>query len=182
MSLNITKTGIFNGQIVEPFITLADGSKWQLICYHYIDHGNNLFLKEEAGYCNKPGLYSRCQYADAFKYGDLWEFYAIQDGKEMRWTQTSAPHATSIAGFTKISGAVTRGLARPNANNNTYFGYGSWWSAVGCWTVYGSGATRGIPGMDSTNAINYLAVYARIEKPIAFAEDGIISGQEIYEY
>lgn len=182
MSLNITKTGIFNGQIVEPFITLADGSKWQLICYHYIDHGNNLFLKEEAGYCNKPGLYSRCQYADAFKYGNLWEFYAIQDGKEMRWTQTSAPHATSIAGFTKISGAVTRGLARPNANNNTYFGYGSWWSAVGCWTVYGSGTTRGIPGMDSTNAINYLAVYARIEKPIAFAEDGIISGQEIYEY
>lgn len=182
MSLNITKTGIFNGQIVEPFIILADGSKWQLICYHYIDHGNNLFLKEEAGYCNKPGLYSRCQYADAFKYGNLWEFYAIQDGKEMRWTQTSAPHATSIAGFTKISGAVTRGLARPNANNNTYFGYGSWWSAVGCWTVYGSGATRGIPGMDSTNAINYLAVYARIEKPIAFAEDKIISGQEIYEY
>lgn len=182
MSLNITKTGIFNGQIVEPFITLVDGSNWQLICYHYIDHGNNLFLKEEAGYCNKPGLYSRCQYADAFKYGNLWEFYAIQDGKEMRWTQTSAPHATAISGFTKISGAVTRGLARPNANNNTYFGYGSWWSAVGCWTVYGSGATRGIPGMDSTNAINYLAVYARINKPIAFAEDGIISGQEIYEY
>ena len=182
MGLNITKTGLWNGNIVEPFLTLPDGSYWQLICYHYIDHGNNLFLKAEAGYCNKPGLYSRCQYADAFKYGNLWEFYAIQDGREMRWTQTSAPHATSISGFTKISGSVNRGLARPNADNNTYFGYGSWWSAVGCWTPYGSGANRGIPGMDGTNAINYLAVWARIDKPKAFAEDGIISGQEIYEY
>ena len=36
--------------------------------------------------------------------------------------------------------------------------------------------------MDGTNAINYLAVWARIDKPKAFAEDGIISSQEIYEY
>ena len=180
MSLNITKTGIFNGQIVEPFITLPDGSNWQLICYHYIDHANNLFTSSNAGYCNDWGLYSRCQYADAFKYGNLWEFYAIQDGKEMRWTQTSAPSASSIAGFTVVSGPVTRGLVRHGSN--TYFGYGSWWSAVGCWTAYGSGANRGIPGMDSTNAINYLAVWARIDKPKAFAEDDIISGQNIYEY
>lgn len=180
MSLNITKTGIFNGQIVEPFITLSDGSKWQLICYHYIDHGNNLFTSSNAGYCNDFGLYSRCQYADAFKYGNLWEFYAVQDGKEMRWTQTSAPSATSIAGFTKISGNVNKGLAR--GNNNAYFGYSSWWAAVGSWTPYGSGANKGIPGMDGTNAINYLAVYARIETPHVFAENKIISGKEIYEY
>lgn len=182
MSLNITKTGIFNGQIIEPFLILPDGSQWKLLCYHYIDHGNNLFEKEKAGYCNDWGLYSRCQYADYYKYNNTYEYYAIQDGKEMRWTQTSAPHATAISGFTKISGPVTRGLARPNANNNTYFGYGSWWSAVGCWTVYGSGATRGIPGMDSTNAIYYLAVYARIDNINAFAEDGIILGNQIYEY
>lgn len=182
MSLNITKTGIFNGQIVEPFLILPDGSKWRLLCYHYIDHGNNLFEKAKAGYCNDWGLYSRCQYADNYKYNNSYEYYAIQDGKEMRWTQTSAPHATSISGFTVVSGPVTRGLARPNANNNTYFGYGSWWSAVGCWTVYGSGATRGIPGMDSTNAIYYLAVYARVDDFNAFAEDKIINGNQIYEY
>ena len=181
-NLNITKTGQIKGIAVEPFITLEDGSKWQLICYHYIDHGNNLFPKEEAGYCNRLGLYSRCKWADEFIYDGKYEFYAIQDGKEMRWTQTSAPHATTIAGFTKISGAVTRGLARRNANNGTYFGYDVWWSAVGCWTPYGSGATRGIPGMDSTNAIEYLAVYARIETPHAFFEDGVENGNQIYEY
>lgn len=180
--MSINKNGIMNGYIVEPFITLSDGSNWQLICGHYIDHGNNLFLKEEAGFCNKLGLYSRCQYADAFKYGNLWEFYVIQDGKEMRWTQTSAPHATSISGFTKILGNVNKGLARPNSNNNTYFGYGSWWAATGCWTSYGSGATRGIPGFDGTNAIEYLNVYARIDKPKAFIENGINSGDNFYEY
>lgn len=180
MALNITKTGILNGQIVEPFLTLPDGSHWQLICGHYIDHGNNLFTSSNAGYCNDFGLYSRCKYADAFKYDNLWEFYAIQDGKEMRWTQTSAPSATSISGFTVISGPVTRGLVKNGSN--TYFGYGSWWSAVGCWTPYGSGASRGIPGMDNTNAINYLYVYARIDKPKAFMEDGISSGVELYEY
>ena len=180
MSSNINKQGQLNGYIVEPFITLADGSYWRLICGHYIDHGNNLFTSSNAGYCNEPGLYSRCAMADAFKFGNLWEFYAIQDGKKMRWTQTSAPSASSIAGFTVVSGPVTRGLARNGSN--TYFGYGSWWSAVGCWTPYGSGATRGIPGMDGTNAIEYLYVYARIDKPNAFIENGVNSSVEFYEY
>lgn len=177
----ITKTGQLKDYIIEPFLTLSDGSKWQLICGHYIDHGNNLFTSSNAGYCNEHGLYSRCKYADAFKYGNLWEFYAIQDGKTMRWTQTSAPSASSPSGFTVISGPVTNPLVRHGSN--TYFGYNSWWSAVGCWTPYGSGTNRGIPGMDGTNAINYLFVYARIDTPKAFIENNdIASGGQIYEY
>lgn len=184
MSLNITKTGIFNGQIIEPFITLSDGSKWQLICGHLIDGGNHLFTSTNAGYCNDYGLYSRCQYADAFKYGNLWEFYVIQDGKKMRWTQTNAPSATSPSGFTSILGNPTQGLVRNNSA--TYFGYNSWWSAVGCWTSYTLNGKKGIPGFGPHTvegiATDYLFVYARIEIPHAFAEDGIISGKEIYEY
>lgn len=176
----ITKTGQLKLQIVEPFITLSDGSQWQLLCAHYIDHGNNMFTSSNAGYCNLPGLYSRCKYADQFLLNGKYEFYAIQDGKTMRWTQTNAPSASSIAGFTVISGPVTRGLVRNGGN--TYFGYGSWWSAVGCWTTYGSGATLGIPGMDSTNAVEYLNVYGRINTPIAFTEDSVMSGTNIYEY
>ena len=41
MDVNISKTGILNGLAIEPFITLADGSKWQLLLFHYVDKGNN---------------------------------------------------------------------------------------------------------------------------------------------
>jgi len=41
--MNITRTGIWNGKIVEPFLTLSDGSNWQLLLFHYVDGGNNLF-------------------------------------------------------------------------------------------------------------------------------------------
>ena len=129
---------------------------------------------------DENGVPTRIKIGSSYSNVEDYYKYAIQDGKEMRWTQTSAPSATSITGFTKISGAVNKGLAR--GNNNAYFGYSSWWAAVGSWTPYGSGATRGIPGMDGTNAIYYLAVYARIETPHAFVEDGLISGQQIYEY
>lgn len=176
----IEKTGILRNMIVEPYITLSDGSQWQLLCAHLIDHGNHLFTSTNAGYCNDYGLFSRCRYADKFLFNNKYEFYAIQDGKEMRWTQTNKPSASAIAGFTVISGPVTRGLVRHGSS--TYFGYGSWWGAVGSWTPYGSGATRGIPGMDSTNAIDHLFVYGRIEKPIAFIEDNSISGGQFYEY
>lgn len=184
MSLNITKTGLWNGQIVEPFLTLSDGSKWQLICAHLIDKGNRLFTQANAGYCNDFGLYSRCQYADAFQYNNLYEFYIIQDGVEMRWTQTNAPSATTPSGFTAITGNPVQGLVRQNGN--TYYGYNAWWGAVGCWTSYTLSGKKGIPGFGSHDsahiAVDHLIVYARIETPHAFAEDGIMSGTEIYEY
>lgn len=184
MSLNITKTGIFNGQIVEPFLTLPDGSQWKLLCYHYVDHGNNLFEKSKAGYCNDWGLYSRCQYADEYKYNNIYEYYIIQDGIEMRFSQTNKPSATSLSGFTNILGTPTNGIVKNGGN--TYFGYNSWWGATGCWTKYTTGGVTGIPGFGPHNADGmcqyYLAVYARIDNINAFAEDKIISGREIYEY
>ena len=180
MSLNITKTGIFNGQIVEPFLTLPDGSKWILLCYHYIDNGNHLFTKEKAPYCNEQGLYSRCKYADYYKYNNIYEYYVIQDGTIYRWTQTNTPSASSLSGFTPIIGSPSVGLVRNGGN--TYFGYNSWWGAVGCWTKWSSGGYTGVPGFGGITAHGYLAVYARINDFNAFAEDKIINGNEIYEY
>jgi hypothetical protein len=83
---------------------LADGSKWQLLLYHYVDNGNNLFTSANATYCNDFGLFSRLAWINNFTYDSKYEFYIIQDGVEHRWTQTSAPTATSPAGLTVITG------------------------------------------------------------------------------
>lgn len=186
MSLNITKTGIFKGQIVEPFLTLADGSKWKLMLYHYIDKGNNLFTTSNATYCNDLGLYSRLININDFKYDNKYEFYVIQDGKIFRWTQTSQPTASSISGRTDIVGTPVYGLAKNTSQSNSYLGYSTWWGACGCWTSYSTGGATGIPGFGGSNANGiaqyYLALYTRIEDFNAFAEDKIISGQNIYEY
>jgi len=76
-SNKLTKTGIFKDYMVEPFITLSDGSKWQLLMFHYVDNGTNLFTSSNAAYCNDFGLYSRLQYIDNFTYDSKYEFYAI---------------------------------------------------------------------------------------------------------
>lgn len=186
MSLNITKTGIFKGDIVEPFMTLSDGSKWQLIMYHYVDKGANLFTQSNATYCNDLGLYSRLAWINEFTYDSKYEFYVIQDGKLFRWTQTSQPTAASITGKTDILGSPVNGLAKPSSTTQTYIGYNSWWGACGCWTSYTTGGATGIPGFGSHDAngiaVYYLALYARIAQPNAFAENGIISGTNFYEY
>lgn len=180
MSLNISKTGIFNGQIIEPFLILPDDSQWRLLCFHYIDNGKHLFTKEKAPYCNEQGLYSRCKYADYYKYNNTYEYYVIQDDIIHRWTQTSAPSSSSLSGFTIITGDPRVGLVKNGGN--TYFGYNSWWGAVGCWTLWSSGGYTGVPGFGGLTAHNYLAIYARVNNFNAFEEETNLNGREIYEY
>ncbi len=185
MSLNITKTGIFNGDIVEPYLILPDQSKWQLMLYHYIDKGNNLFTSSNATFCNDLGLYSRLAWINNFIYDNKYEFYVIQDGIEHRWTQTSQPTASSISGLTVISGNPVNGLAKAS-QSNTYIGYSSWWGACGCWTSYTLSGKKGIPGFGAHSAAGiaeyYLTLYTRVNEFKAFAENGIISGNNFYEY
>lgn len=185
MSSNVNKQGQLHGILVEPFITLADGSKWQLLLYHYVNNGDNLFTSTNATYCNEHGLFSRLAWINNFTYDSKYEFYVIQDGVEHRWTQTSVPTATSPAGLTVITGNPVQGIAKAN-QNNTYLGYNSWWGALGCWTKYSTGGKTGIPGFGPHNAngmcIDYIALYARIDTPKAFIEDGVESGVNIYEY
>ena len=181
----ISKTGILQGNLVEPFITLEDGSNWQLLLFHLVDKGTRLFTQSNAINCNDYGLYSRLKWINEFKYNNKYEFYVIQDGVKHRWTQTSQPTASSIAGFTVISGNPTNGLAKAN-QSNTYLGYNAWWGACGCWTSYSTGGKTGIPGFGPHNANGmcekYLALYARVEKPKTFIENNGIQSNEFYEY
>ena len=185
MDINISKTGILNGLAIEPFITLADGSKWQLLLFHYVDKGNNLFTSSNVTYCNEWGLFSRLKWINEFKYNNLYEFYIIQDGVEHRFTQTSQPTATTPAGLTVITGNPVQGIAKAN-QSNTYLGYNAWWGALGCWTKYSTGGATGIPGFGPHNASGiceeYIALYARIETPHAFFEDEVANGGQFYEY
>lgn len=164
----ITKTGILYNNIVEPYLTLPDGSHWKLLLYHYVDGGKNLFTQSNATYCNELGLYSRLKDINNYTYNDKYEFYVIQDGVEYRWTQTSQPTAASISGLTTVSGYTNpvNGLAKAN-QTYTYLGYNSWWGACGSWTQYSTGGKTGIPGFGAHNAAGmcteYLALYARID-------------------
>ena len=181
----ISKTGILSANLIEPYLTLSDGSNWQLLLYHYVDGGNNLFTSSNATDCNEWGLYSRLKWINEFTYNDKYEFYVRQDGVEHRWTQTNKPTASSIAGLTVITGNPVNGLAKAN-QSNTYIGYNSWWGACGCWTSYSTGGKTGIPGFGTHNAAGictqYLALYARVTEPHAFLEDGGAQGVQLYEY
>lgn len=186
MNPNISKTGIWtNNNIIEPFITLSDGSNWQLIMFHYVDGGNNLFTQTNAADCNDFGLYSKLKWINLFTYNGKYEFYVIQDGIEHRWTQTSQPTATAPTGMTVITGNPVQGIAKAN-QSNTYLGYNTWWGACGCWTKYTTGGKTGIPGFGSHDAngmcTQYLALYARIEKPVAFKEENSLQSNQFYEY
>ena len=157
----LTKTGIMKDYMVEPYKTLSDGSHWQLMMYHYVDEGRNMFTSTNASYCNDFGLYSRLRDIDKFKYTDtLYEFYVIQDGLEYRWTQTNAPTTSSSPGtVTTISGYNNPSVGLAKNGSNTFLGYNSWWGACGCWTVWQGNA---IPGFGGRNCTKYLALYARI--------------------
>lgn len=164
----LTKTGIMKDYMIEPYKTLPDGSHWQLMLFHYVDGGKNLFTSSNATYCNDFGLYSRLRDINNVKYdSSKYEFYVIQDGVEYRWTQTSQPTASSIAGKTVVSGYAdpVNGLAKAN-QSNTYIGYSSWWGACGCYKSFTSGGRTGIPGFGTHDAngicAEYLALYARI--------------------
>ena len=165
----LTKTGILKDNIIEPYITLSDGSHWKLLLFHWVDHGNNLFTSTNASYCNDFGLYSRLNEADNYTYNSKYEFYVLQDDIEYRWTQTNKPTAASPSGFTAVSGYTNavQGLVKPTSLTQTYFGYNSWWGACGSWTKYSTGGKTGIPGFGSHSAAgmceNYLALYARID-------------------
>ena len=183
---SITKTGIMTNALVEPFKILPDGSKWQLLLYHYVDNGNNLFTSSNATFCNDFGLYSRLAWVDDFTYDDKYEFYVIQDGTEFRWTQTSAPTSTSITGLTTVSGYANpvNGLAR-SSTTNTYIGYNSWWGACGCYKSYTLSGVTGIPGFGSHSAAGictrYLALYARVDDIHAFVRNNDLSGNNLIE-
>lgn len=186
--MNISKTGILNSNIVEPFLTLPDGSNWQLLLFHYVDDGNNLFTQENCGYCNDFGLYSRLQWIDEFQYNGLYEFYVIQDGVEHRWSQISAPwSSSSVTGFTAISGTPAVGICRRADNTKAALAEtstGNWWNACGVTLKY----SNGIPGFGvrsgttGTVCTKYLSLYARIDKPKIFLEQNTSSGKQIYEY
>ena len=173
----LTKTGILKNNIIEPYLTLPDGSKWKLMLYHYVDGGNNLFTQSNATYCNNFGLFSRLKDIANYIYDGKYEYYVVQDGKEFRWTQTSSPTASSIAGLTTVSGYTNpvNGLAKAN-QSYTYIGYGAWWGAVGCWTSYSTGGKTGIPGFGSHDAngicTTYLALYTRVPNtPASFSNE-----------
>ena len=185
MSTNITKTGIFKGDIIEPYLELNDGSQWQLMLYHYVDKGNNLFTSSNATYNDGFGLFSRLAWIDNFTFNNQYEFYVVQDGNIFRWSQTSQPTASSIAGKTDIVGTPVNGLAKAS-QSNSYLGYSSWWGACGCWTKYSTGGATGIPGFGSHSAAGicqyYLALYARIENKKAFIENIALNSNTLYEY
>ena len=167
----LTKTGILYDNIVEPYLTLPDGSYWKLMLFHYVNNGTNLFTSSNATYNNGFGLYSRLRDIANYTYNNGYEYYVIQDGKEFRWTQTSSPIAASITGLTTVSGYnnPVNGLAKRSSLTQTYIGYDSWWGACGCWTSYSTGGKTGIPGFGSHDGngicTNYLALYTRIDKP-----------------
>ena len=158
---SLTKSGILKDNIIEPFISLSDESKWQLLLFHYVDNGNNLFTSTNAAFCNDFGLYSRLQYIDNFIYDNKYEFYVIQDGATHRWTQTNAPMSTnSVAGLTVVSGSPGGGICK--CNGNTLLAKtgttSNWWDACGCYKIY----NNGIPGFNGAVCKQYLALYARV--------------------
>lgn len=182
----ITKTGILKDYASESIIQLKDGSYWKLMMFHYVDGGNNLFTSSNVLFNNSFGLYSRLRDIDNYTYGGKYEFYVLQDDIEYRWTQTNKPTAASIAGLTTVSGYTNpvNGLAKAS-QSNTYIGYGSWWGAVGCYTKYSTGGKTGIPGFGAHDAngicTRYMALYARIEKPVASLDNGDCYASQIIE-
>ena len=182
MSLNITKTGILNGYNIEPFLVLEDGSIWKLLLFHSIENGTNLFTSADAGFCNKPGLFSRLNYIDNYIYDGRYEFLQQQDyGIYRRWTQTNAPlTTTAVTGFTAISNSPNNGICKCSGNTllATSNSTGNWWHACGCWTLY----QGGIPGWNSTVAKKYIVLYTRISNINAYFEDEINNGNQIIEY
>lgn len=182
----ITKTGILKDYASESIMQLKDGSYWKLMMFHYVDGGNNLFTSSNVLFNNGFGLYSRLRDIDNYTYGGKYEFYVLQDDIEYRWTQTNKPTAASIAGLTTVSGYTNpvNGLAKAS-QSNTYIGYGSWWGAVGCYTKYSTGGKTGIPGFGAHNAngicTRYMALYARIEKPVASLDNGDCYASQIIE-
>ena len=186
--LDITKTGIIHSQTIEPYLTLPDGSKWQLLLFHLVDNGTRLFTSSNCGYCNDFGLFSRLKWIDNFVYDSKYEFYVIQDGIAHRWTQTNAPWTTtSVAGFALVSGTVRDGICKNSSYGALAISNTSpWWNLCGGYQSYSTGGATGIPGFGPSNASgicqNYLALYARISSPKAFFEDGVSEEAEFYEY
>jgi hypothetical protein len=66
----LTKTGIMYDNMEESIMTLPDGSHWQLLMFHYVDNGKNLFTSTNASNCNDFGLFSRLKDIDGFKIGN----------------------------------------------------------------------------------------------------------------
>lgn len=189
--MGILKNGIINFEKEnESFITLPDGSHWQLLLFHLVDKGTRLFTSSNNGYCNDFGLYSRLKWIDNFQYNNKYEFYVIQDGAIHRWTQTNAPWTTTaVSGFTLISGTVRSGICKNKsygalAISNTT----PWWNLCGGYQSYSTGGKTGIPGFGINDATgiceNYLALYARVDKEKTFIEQesSIIQSNQFYEY
>lgn len=182
----LTKTGILHDNMIESIKVLPDGSYWQLVLFHYVDGGNNLFTSANATDCNEFGLFSRLKDIDNFTYNNKYEFYVIQDDTEFRWTQTNKPTASAISGLSVVSGYTNpvNGLAKAS-QSSTYIGYGSWWGACGCYTSYTQSGKTGIPGFGPHNAngicTRYLALYARIPSPSAKLADQLANSFEFIE-
>lgn len=111
-----------------------------------------------------------------------YEFYVLQDGREFRWTQTSAPSASTITGFTAVTGYTKPdyGLAK-GSQSNSYFGYNSWWGAAGSWTSFTYNGANGVPGFTGL-AKNYLALYVRVPEINAFIEEDAVNANQFIEY
>lgn len=186
---SVSKPGVLQGEFVEPFITLSDGTKWQLILFHYVDHGDHLFTEQNAGYCNEYGLFSRLQYADAFQYSDeKWHFYVIQDGIEYRWLQPFAPTAgasTVVNGYSGYPEPIY-GIATGGNHTESYSSGNVSWGQCGSWTKKTLDGKSGIGGFGGSTSDNicqyYLALYARIDTPIAFFENGVANANSFQEY
>ena len=179
----LTKTGVMYDNMVEPFITLSDGSYWQLLMFHYVDDGKNLFTSSNANNCNDFGLFSRLKDIDGFKLNNQYEFYAIQDSTAYRWIQTNAPlTTTAVAGFSVVSGYNSPGAGICKCNGNTLLARtnttSNWWNAFGCYKLYNGG----IPGLNSVVCKKYLALYARIEKVDVKISNQIANASHFIEF
>lgn len=178
----LTKTGIMHDNMEESIMTLPDGSCWQLLLFHYVDNGNNLFTSSNATNCNDFGLFSRLKDINNFKIGTQYEFYGLQDGNAYRWIQTNAPMTTTaVTGFSAVSGYTSPGAGICKCNGNTVLARtgttSNWWNAVGCYTKYNGG----IPGYAQTICKKYMALYARIEKADVKISNQTLNASEIIE-
>ena len=99
-----------------------------------------------------------------------------------RWTQTTAPSTSTSVTVNAVTGytAPSYGLGK-SSQANAYFGYGSWWGAAGSWTQFTSGGKTGIPGFSGV-CTNYLALYARVDKQVAFFEEDAANANQFIEY
>ena len=199
----VTATAFVDQYRVEP-----DGSRWVLVALHANPKSGNMFSSSDS--------FSTFVYKDSSRYfnGKIcdhvnrWEFLAIQKANstaaidKFRWIQSKSPNTASFADTTSANVTkITNGYSTTayggiyKLDSNTYYvanngTSGSWYGAMGCWTVW----NNGLPGWNSTAVVDggYLMLYIRMdggatwnytqEERVSFVKaNGSVSEAEIVE-